>query len=73
MATALIALGHGDAEARTAWQNRLAAVRHGCAAAVVMLARDGELVAHLHEERATDLLATLLSVPVWEDLRHAHG
>jgi len=73
VAKALIALGPGDEEARTAWQNRLNAVRHGCAAAVAMLARDGDLVAHLDEARATDLLATLLSVPVWEDLRHAHG
>lgn len=73
VATALIALGPGDEEARTAWQDRLGAVRHGCASAVAMLARDGDLVAHLDEDRATDLLATLLSVPIWEGLCQAHG
>lgn len=73
VAKALIALGADDGEARAAWQDRMDAVRHGCAAAVAMLARDGDLIPHLGEGRATDLLATLLSVPVWEDLRLAHG
>ncbi|MCU4653962.1 TetR/AcrR family transcriptional regulator [Roseibacterium sp. SDUM158016] len=70
---ALMAMMATDAEARAAWENRMAAVRHGCAAAVAALARDGDLRPGLTEERATDLLAGLLSVSLWEHLTQACG
>jgi len=62
-----------DAEARAAWENRMAAVRHGCAAAVAVLARDGDLRPDLTQERATDLLAGLLSVSLWAHLTRDCG
>ncbi|MBF9058210.1 TetR family transcriptional regulator [Rhodobacterales bacterium HKCCSP123] len=70
---ALMAMQDSDPEARAAWADRMAAVRHGCAAAVAALARDGRLRADLTEERATDLLWTLLSVRVWEHLTRDCG
>ncbi|MGP1358132.1 TetR/AcrR family transcriptional regulator [Roseicyclus sp.] len=70
---ALMAMQATDAEARAAWEDRMAAVRHGCAAAVSALARDGALRPGLDERRATDLLAGILSVPLWEHLTRTCG
>jgi AcrR family transcriptional regulator len=70
---ALMAMMDTDAEARAAWENRMAAVRHGCAAAVAALARDGDLRADLTEARATDILSGLLSVSLWEHLTQTCG
>lgn len=63
-----VALRASDAEAAAAWDDRMQAVRHGCAAAVRALAADETLRPNLTEERATDLLWTLLSVENWEHL-----
>ncbi len=65
---ALMAMQHTDPEASRAWADRMDAMRQGCAAAVAMLARDGDLRADLTETRATDLLWSILSVRVWEHL-----
>ncbi|MEM8730762.1 MAG: TetR/AcrR family transcriptional regulator [Pseudomonadota bacterium] len=73
MARALMAMRDTDAEARTAWDDRMAAVRHGCAAAVAALARDGDLRVDLTQEEATDLLAALLSVETWRQLCQSCG
>ncbi|MBO6602938.1 MAG: TetR/AcrR family transcriptional regulator [Roseicyclus sp.] len=69
VARALLAMRDSDAEAATAWTNRMAAMREGCEAAVRMLARDGDLNPRYVEDQATDLLWTLLSVRGWELLR----
>ncbi len=70
---ALMAMMDSDEEARAAWEDRMQAVRHGCAAAVRDLARDGQLSTRLDEAKATDLLWTLLSVRNWAQLRHECG
>lgn len=67
---ALLAMKDSDEEARLAWNGRMQAVRHGCAAAVAMLLADGTLREGLSETEATDILWTLLSVRNWEQLRH---
>ena len=51
----------------------MAAVRHGCAAAVTALISDGILRADLTKETATDLLWTILSVRNWEALTQTCG
>jgi AcrR family transcriptional regulator len=68
MSVALRAMRANDAEAAAAWEDRMQAVRHGCAAAVRALAADKTLRPDLTEEAATDLLWTLLSVENWEHL-----
>ena len=68
-----MAMADSDAEARAAWDDRMAAVRQGCAAVVAALARDGQLDPALDERRATDLLWGLLSVPPWVQLRETCG
>ena len=73
VAQALMAMCPGDAEARAAWDDRMAAVRHGCAAAVAALDAEGRLAPDLSPEAATDLLWMLLSVRNWEQLRMTCG
>lgn len=73
VARALMAMAESDAEARAAWDDRMDAVRQGCAAAVAALARDAQLAPALNEARATDLLWGLLSVPLWIQLRETCG
>lgn len=68
MAKAFWAMMDTDKEARAAWEDRMKAMREGCAAAVEALARDGDLTPDLTLEQATDLLWTLLSVRNWEHL-----
>lgn len=65
---ALRAMQDTDEEARRAWDDRMQAVRHGCAAAVKAIADDGMLAPGQTRTEATDLLWTLLSVENWERL-----
>ena len=73
VARALIAMMDRDAEAATAWNDRLRAIRAGCQAAVDALARDGDLAPPYSRTQATDILWTLLSVQNWEQWRAACG
>lgn len=73
VAKALMAMMQDDDEARSAWNDRMRAVRHGCAAAVDALKRDGVLVTEMSAEESTDLLWALLSVRSWEQLRFECG
>ena len=68
LSVALRSMRDSDAEAAAAWDDRMRAVRHGCAAAVEALAADKMLRPDLNNEVATDLLWTLLSVENWERL-----
>lgn len=70
---ALLAMRDTDVEAAAAWDDRMAALRDGCAAVVQDLASDGDLPADLDPEAATDLLWTLLSVRNWEHLTEDCG
>lgn len=71
--SALLAMRDTDAAAAAAWDDRMAALREGCAAAVLDLAEEGYLRADLDPNSATDLLWTLLSVRNWEHLRRDCG
>lgn len=68
VAKALMSLQETDAEAAAAWNGRMLAVRHGCAAAIHALERDGQLSSNYSVEQATDMLWALLSVRNWEQL-----
>ncbi|MEZ5723367.1 MAG: TetR/AcrR family transcriptional regulator [Paracoccaceae bacterium] len=57
---ALTRLGEADADAKAAWDNRLAAMKEGCAAAIAALARDGRLRPEWSEATASDYYFTLL-------------
>lgn len=68
VARALLAMYDTDPEAAAAWDERMAAVREGCEAAIHALAETGQLTDHLTPVQATDALWTLLSVRTWEQL-----
>ena len=68
VARALMILQETDSAAAEAWNGRMLAVRHGCAAAIHALDRDGQLSAIYTTEQATDMLWMLLSVRSWEQL-----
>ena len=63
---ALLAMQDTDEAARIALAERMQAVRHGCAAVVQALDRDGVLSPEHSAEQATDILWTLLSIRNWE-------
>lgn len=69
VAKALLAMKDEDAEARSAWDDRMQAMREGCAAAVKPLRSAGKLNPALNQQQATDMLWALLSVRTWEQLR----
>jgi AcrR family transcriptional regulator len=69
MARPLLAVYETDDAAREAWDDRMRAVREGCAAAVAALETDGDLAPELSAKDATDLLWGLLSVRNWEQWR----
>lgn len=71
MAKTLMILKETDEEAARAWTDRMVDFRGACTAVVTALAQDGDLV--MEEEAATDLLWTLLSIPVWEHLTRLCG
>jgi len=71
VAKTLLVMSETDTDAAKAWNERMADMREGCAAAVAALARDGALV--MDERAATDLLWTLLSIPTWEHLTRLCG
>lgn len=73
VARALRAMQDTDEAARLAWADRMAAVRDGCHAAVKALKKDGALSPEHSVKEATDILWSLLSVPVWEQLTRDCG
>ena len=72
VARALVAMQDTDEAARVAWKDRMDAVRDGSEAAVAALKKDGALSKDLTAREATDLLASLLSIEQWAQLRE-HG
>lgn len=62
-----------DEAAAAAWADRMAALRRSCQHIIAGLARDGQLAPDWAAEGAADLLWSLLSIAVWEDLTIACG
>lgn len=68
VAKALLLAQDTDEAAKTAWQDRMVAMRDGCRAAIEALHSDGTLAPEWTPNRATDALWTMLLVPNWENL-----
>jgi AcrR family transcriptional regulator len=68
VAKALMLAQDTDEAAAAAWQDRMAAMRDGCRAAIDALHADGTLAPEWTREKATDVLWTMLTVPNWENL-----
>ena len=57
-----------DEAAAVAWDDRMAAMRDGCRAAIDALHADGNLATGMTPQKATDALWAMLLVPIWEAL-----
>ena len=68
MARALDAVRREDEAAERSWQDRLAYRLAGCRAIVARLAAEGSLKPGIDQTVAADLLWTLTSLRLWEDL-----
>lgn len=73
VARALDAVRRTDAAAERAWQDRLHARLEGCRAIVARLQAEGSLKPAVDPSVAADLLWTLTSLRMWEDLVLARG
>ena len=65
---ALLMARDTDDAAAVAWDDRMAAMRDGCRAAIDALHADGSLATGMTPQKATDALWTMLLVPNWEAL-----
>jgi AcrR family transcriptional regulator len=68
VARALEAVRRTDAAAARAWQDRLHARLEGCRTMILRLQTEGSLRPDLDPSIATDLLWTMTSLRMWEDL-----
>lgn len=68
IARALIALKSTDAEAATAWDERMSAVLGECRATTTLLSEEGRLTPDLTPEEAARVMATSLSFQSWDVL-----
>jgi len=68
VASAFLAMKGTDEAAAAAWQDRMTAFREGCTAAITALAADGRLKADYDLKTATDILWSILSFRMWENL-----
>jgi AcrR family transcriptional regulator len=68
VARALDAVRRTDVAAERGWQDRLENRLHGCRLMVQRMAREGTLKPGLSEPAAADLLWTITSLRMWEDL-----
>ena len=68
VAKALMLAQDSDEAAATAWNDRMAAMRDGCRAAIDALQADQNLASGWTHGQATDALWALLLVPNWEAL-----
>lgn len=70
---ALLATKDTDPAAAEAWDDRMQAVREGCAAVIAALAADAQLSPDFEPDQATDMLWTLLTVRNWEHFKFDCG
>jgi len=73
VARAVDAVRRTDADAERAWQDRLDHRLRGCLGIVSRLQAEGRLRPDLDSSTAADLLWTITSVQMWEDLVHQRG
>lgn len=73
VAKALLLAQDSDETAAAAWQDRMLAMRDGCRAAIDALHSDGKLAAGWMQKDATDILWSMLLVPIWENLTVEFG
>lgn len=68
LAKALLAVRETDKAAAAAWEDRMAALRDGCHTIIECLQRDDLLALDVSTDVAANLLWSMLSMGVWENL-----
>ncbi|MCB1170476.1 MAG: TetR/AcrR family transcriptional regulator [Leptospiraceae bacterium] len=71
IAAALLDMRDSDESVGEAWQETVRCLTEVCRACVERLAREGKLASEWNESQATSLLAGMLSIPCWDELRRA--
>ncbi len=71
--TAMLRMKADDADAATAWADRMNDIREACSRTVAMLASEDRLRPGWSKRAATDVLAMLLSVENWQRLTREDG
>ncbi|MEL7281814.1 MAG: TetR/AcrR family transcriptional regulator [Pseudomonadota bacterium] len=66
IAKTLTTMAEIDVDAAQAWDERMADMKEGCAAAIADLVRDGRLAPQYSHQQATDVLWAWLSITQWE-------
>lgn len=70
---AMMDMRDDDEAANEAYDLRMQHIRNACETTILVLKDDKQLQSHLTVEVATDILWTLLSIPVWEQYRFKCG
>lgn len=70
---AMMDMRDDDEAANEAYNLRMQHIRSACETTILALERENQLQPHLTVEVATDILWTLLSIPVWEQYRFKCG
>lgn len=73
LAKALLAARETDDAAAAAWEDRMEALRYGCRCVIECLEREKLLAPGWNIAEATDLMAGMLSVSLWENLTIDRG
>jgi len=73
LAKALLAVYDTDRDAAAAWDDRMAALQQGCRQAIGCLIRDQALAPGWNPDEASQLMWSLLSIAVWENLTVQRG
>lgn len=70
---AMMDMRDDDEAANEAYSLRMQHIRNACETTILALKDDNQLQPHLNVDIATDILWTLLSIPVWEQYRFKCG
>lgn len=68
LAKALMTVSDSDKDAASAWEDRMAALRSGCECVIDCLKREGILATEWTRQTAIDMMWSMMSISVWENL-----
>jgi len=73
LAKALVAVRDVDKDAAVAWDDRMQVLYQGCRSTIDCLVRDQSLAPEWDPHQATDILWSMISISVWENLTLERG
>jgi AcrR family transcriptional regulator len=73
LAKALLAVREVDKDAAAAWDDRMQVLYQGCRSTIDCLVRDQRLAPEWRPDQATDMLWSMMSISIWENLTLERG